>query len=201
VKFSTGEWWFADWIEPRCVPSGAAVNVDRRSLAFLTSGFRAAYLSLVSEPHQVSVMAEKFGRVPVFAGLDEAALGLLATRVRELKLAAGSLAVREGEPGNQFYAIDAGAVRVCKNFGRVDEVELARLGQGQSFGEMSIVEPLTRCATVQTVSETVLLRLSSLDFHELYKAMPAQYSVLLLNIARELSRRLRRLDGVFAALH
>jgi CRP-like cAMP-binding protein len=146
-------------------------------------------------------MTERLGRVPVFAGLDEDALGLLAARVRELKLAAGSLVVREGEPGNQFYAIDAGMVRVCKNLGRSDEVELARLGQGESFGEMSIVEPLTRSATVQTVGEAVLLRLSSLDFLELYKVTPGQHSVLLVNIARELSRRLRRLDAVFAAQH
>jgi CRP-like cAMP-binding protein len=139
--------------------------------------------------------------VPVFTGLNDAAFGLLAARVRELKLAAGSLVVREGEPGNHFYVIDSGTVRVCKNLGSADEVELARLGLGQSFGEMSIVEPVARSATVQTLSAVVLLRLSSLDFLELYQAMPAQYSLLLLNIARELSRRLRRLDAVFAAQH
>ncbi len=139
--------------------------------------------------------------MPVFTGLSEAALGLLAARVKELKLAAGALAVREGEPGNRFYVIDAGTVRVCKNFGRADEVELARLGLGQAFGEMSIVEPLVRSATVQALSEVVLLRLSSLDFLELYQTMPAEHSLLLLNIARELSRRLRRLDGVLAARH
>ncbi len=156
----------------------------------------------MSEPRQASVTVGSLEQTTVFAGLDDAAVGLLAARVKELELPPGSLVIREGDPGNQFYVIAAGAMRICKNFGRTDEVELARLGPGQSFGEMSIVEPLPRSATAQVTSEAVLLRLSSMDFHELYKVMPAQYGVLLLNIARELSRRLRRLeDRVFTARH
>ena len=93
-------------------------------------------------------MAERLGRVSVFAGLDEAALGLFVARVQELKVITGSVVVREGDSDHQFYAVDSGAIRICKNFGRPDEVELERLGPGQTFGEMSIVEPLTRSATV-----------------------------------------------------
>ncbi len=168
----------------------------------MTPGSGAVYPSAVSERRVTSPMVDRLGRVTVFAGLDEAALGLLAARVRELEVPAGSLVIREGEPGNQFYVVDAGAVRICKNFGRAKEVELARLGPGESFGEMSIVEPLPRSATAQAMSEAVLLRLSSLDFHALYKVMPAQHGVMLLNLARELSRRLRRLeDRVFTARH
>jgi CRP/FNR family transcriptional regulator, cyclic AMP receptor protein len=150
---------------------------------------------------QVAELVGRLGRVSVFAGLNEGAVGFLAGRVQELKLAAGTRVVREGEPGNQFYAIDTGTVRVCKNCGQANELELARLGQGETFGEMSIVEPAARSASVEAVTEVVLFRLSSLDFLKLYESMPAQYGVLLLNIARELSRRLRRLDAVFAAQH
>ena len=78
---------------------------------------------------------------------------------------------------------------------------LARLKAGDFFGEMCILETLPRVATVQAVAETRLFSISSLTFLKLYDAMPAQYGLLLLNLARDLSRRLRRLDEAFAARH
>ncbi|MBI3875106.1 MAG: cyclic nucleotide-binding protein, partial [Verrucomicrobia bacterium] len=64
-----------------------------------------------------------------------------------------------------------------------------------------ILETLPRVATVQAVTETHLLWMSSLAFLHLYERLPAQYGLLVLNIARDLSRRLRRLDERFAAKH
>jgi CRP-like cAMP-binding protein len=78
-------------------------------------------------------------------------------------------------------------------------VKIARLGAGDFFGEMCILETLPRAATVETVTESLLSSLSSINFYQFYQAMPEQYSILLLNIARDLSRRLRKLDDAFAA--
>jgi CRP-like cAMP-binding protein len=89
-------------------------------------------------------------------------------------------------------------VRVCKRFDRADEVELARLRAGNFFGEMCILETLPRAATVQAVPATRLYTLSSQTFYHLFKTMPDQYSLLLLNIARDLSRRLRHLDDLYS---
>jgi CRP-like cAMP-binding protein len=92
-------------------------------------------------------------------------------------------------------------VRVCKNFAQPGEVELVTLGPKSFFGEMCILEAMPRSATVQAVAASRLFSLPAGAFHHLYKAMPAQYCILLLNIARDLSRRLRRLDEMFAARH
>jgi CRP/FNR family transcriptional regulator, cyclic AMP receptor protein len=139
--------------------------------------------------------------VPIFAGLDDAALGLLWERVTESRAPAGTCIVREGEPGNRFYLIGPGLVRVCKDLGAPGETELAKLGPNDFFGEMCILETLPRCASVQAVLDTILYSLTSLTFFHLYETMPRQYSILVLNIARDLSRRLRRLDERFAAKH
>jgi CRP-like cAMP-binding protein len=64
---------------------------------------------------------------------------------------------------------------------------------------MCILETLPRAATVRAFEATSLDALSSMAFYELYRAMPEQYSILVLNIARDLSRRLRRLDEIYAA--
>ncbi|MBI4324882.1 MAG: cyclic nucleotide-binding domain-containing protein [Chloroflexi bacterium] len=139
--------------------------------------------------------------VPIFAGLDSQGLDLLLQRVEEMTVAAGDLVLREGELGNRFFLIGSGSVRVCKQSGQPEEVELARLGPRDFFGEMCILETLPRSATVQALAPSTLFSLPSTAFYHLYKARPEQYCILLLNIARDLSRRLRRLDEAFAARH
>ena len=139
--------------------------------------------------------------VPIFAGLDDDALDLLWQRASESQAPPGTVIVREGESGNRFYLIGQGAVRVCKKLGQPDEVELARFGPNDFFGEMCILETLPRCASVEALASTTLYSLTSLTFFHLYENLPRQYSILLLNIARDLSRRLRRVDEVFASKH
>jgi CRP/FNR family cyclic AMP-dependent transcriptional regulator len=139
--------------------------------------------------------------ISFLGGLNESALNLLAKAAQRMVVPAGTSIVREGEPGNQMFLIESGAVRVCKRLGQPDETELATLGPGAFFGEMCILETLPRCATVQATVETVVIRLSSLTYYHLYRTMPDQFGLLILNLARDLSRRIRRLDEVFASRH
>jgi CRP/FNR family cyclic AMP-dependent transcriptional regulator len=137
--------------------------------------------------------------VPIFAGLGEEALTLLFKRAEALKMGEGDLIVREGEVGSKFFLIKSGQVRVVKKVDTKDEVLLARLGARDFFGEMCILETLPRAASVQATEATELVTLPSTAFYHLYQARPDQYSILVLNIARDLSRRLRRLDDAYAA--
>jgi CRP/FNR family transcriptional regulator, cyclic AMP receptor protein len=139
--------------------------------------------------------------VPIFAGLNEAALTLLWDSAKEIKTPAGEVVVREGETGNRLFVVGEGQVRVCKQFGQPGEVELAKLAPGNFFGEMCILETLPRSATVQAITDATFYTLTSLSFYHLYEQMPAQHSILVLNIARDVSRRLRHLDEAFAARH
>src|SRR5262249_23565515 len=146
-------------------------------------------------------MESTLRKITIFAGLDDAALALLLGRARRTTVSAGGVIVREGEPGNPLYLIVSGAVRICQRFDQPDQVQLARLNRGDFFGEMCILETLPRAATVQAASDAALYALPSLAFYDLFQAKPEQYSILILNIARDVSRRLRRLDEIFAAQH
>jgi len=143
----------------------------------------------------------KLKAVPIFAGLNEQAVDYLWERVTETKVADGSVIIEEGQPGNRFFLVGEGSVRVCRHLGQPNEIELGRIGPGDFFGEMCILETLPRSATVQAVGDTTVYSLSSMAFYGLYKAMPDQYGILILNIARDLSRRLRELQGVLDARH
>ena len=144
---------------------------------------------------------EPLRHITIFAGLDEPALERLMSKALRLEVPAGRVVVREGESGNQFYLVMSGCARVVKGFGTEREVELAQIRTGDFFGEMCLLETLPRVATVQTVSAAKLLRLSAMAFLDLYETRPDQHSILILNLARDLSRRLRRLDEAFAARH
>ena len=139
--------------------------------------------------------------VSIFAGLDDSALDILLSKAEESFVPSGHVIVREGEEGNRFFLIESGMVRVCKHYEQPEEVEFAVLSDGDFFGEMCILETLPRAATVQALTDATLYSVSSMAFLQLYDTLPKQYGVLLLNIARDLSRRIRRLDEIFAARH
>ncbi len=68
----------------------------------------------------------------------------------------GEYIVREGEQGRDMFVIQSGRVRITKDVGD-GEVELATLGKGEFFGEMSLLESLARDADVVATGSARLL--------------------------------------------
>ena len=139
-------------------------------------------------------------RLPVMAGLDETALHFLGGMAAEESFVVGSAIVREGEPGDRVYFICEGRVRVVKDHGALEPVVLAEMGPGDYFGEMSLVESVARSASVVATEPARVFTLKSVNFYKLYRQQPDQYGIVVLNIARDLARRLRRLDEKFVAI-
>ena len=82
--------------------------------------------------------------------------GVSRSREAHLTVQTGDYVVREGDPGRDMYVIQSGRVRISRRLGG-EERELAVLGKGQFFGEMSLLESLPREADVQALEETELL--------------------------------------------
>lgn len=137
--------------------------------------------------------------VPLFNGLREHGFNLLIERVEHSRVAQGEFVVREGDVSNRFYLLLSGSVRILKHAGTEDETILADMGPGETFGEMCVLETLPRSASVLAIADTQLASLSSMDFHQLFLCYPDEHSVVVTNLARDLSRRLRHLDEVFSA--
>lgn len=78
----------------------------------------------------------------------------------ERTYADGEVIVREGEFSRDMFVIQSGEVQITKRVGE-REVELARLHQGDFFGEMSLLESLPRDATARSMGETALLVISA----------------------------------------
>ena len=86
--------------------------------------------------------------VPLFAEADESFLERLAGEFMERTFAAGETIAEEGEAGRTFIVIERGEVTVT-----VHGEEVARLGPGDSFGEMALIDKSARSATVKADTE------------------------------------------------
>jgi MFS family permease len=97
---------------------------------------------------------ERARALALFAPLDGVVLERLAAAFAPLRLAAGSVIIREGTPGERFYLIDHGEVSVLKN-----GAEVARLGPGDYFGEISLLKQVPTTATVVAHTDVEVLAL------------------------------------------
>ena len=133
----------------------------------------------------------------IFKDLDEGELARVAEVCHEQKFVSAKTIFKEGEPGNRMFFLSAGRVAVVKGQGGPQPVTLARFGPGEFFGEMSLVESVVRSASVVAEDAVTAYTLKGLDFHRLYQHLPMQYGIVMLNLARDLARRLRALDEKF----
>lgn len=136
--------------------------------------------------------------IPIFAGLKPDALQELADHSTEASFPPDALVFREGEPGSELFVIYRGRVEVIKHLGESRETTLAKLKPGDFFGEMAVIERVARSASVRAVKRTLLLSFRASQLHRLFINRPDQYAIVILNISRDLSRRLRALDENWA---
>jgi CRP-like cAMP-binding protein len=137
---------------------------------------------------------------PVFGGLSDASLDVLASMLVERRFEVGATVAAEGEPGRSMFIVHSGELVVSKlgDSGRV--IRIAHLAPGDFFGEMTLIEMQNRSATVVAEGATVLYELTARNLYTYYKADIHAYVMVLQNINRELCRRLRRADNRIAEL-
>lgn len=136
---------------------------------------------------------------PLFRGMDEATIDLLVSQLPVITAQPGQLLVREGELASELYVVLFGEVEVMKQGHDGADVCVAVLGSGDWFGEMAVLDVQPRSASIRTLAPTTLISMSTGDVDRLLRNRDmTQFAVLVSNIARELSRRLRVADGLIA---
>ncbi len=138
--------------------------------------------------------------IGLFGGLDEATLVEFVQRLPTVALEPGAVVFREGETGRELFIVLGGEMEILKAAKSERESRVAMLGPGDWFGEMSILDIMPRSATVRALAPSRLMRLSASDLDGLYRKDVKAYSIIILNIAREMSRRLRVADGILAEM-
>jgi CRP-like cAMP-binding protein len=138
--------------------------------------------------------------IGLFGALPEEVLVKLAQTLHVVEVTPGATLFKEGEDGRAMYVVLRGEVEVCKRSHKGTDARVALLGPGDWFGEMSIVDVQPRSASIRALAPASLLCVTTYDLDQLYRQDLKAYAIIVLNLARELSRRLRVADGVLADL-
>jgi len=138
--------------------------------------------------------------IGLFGALSDDVLAFLVDIITVVTPTVGETIFREGDEANAMYVVLSGEVEVTKKSRGGVDARVAVLGPSDWFGEMSIVDIQPRSATVRTLAPGRLIRVSASDLDALYRHDVRSYAIIVLNLARELSRRLRVADGILADL-
>ena len=103
--------------------------------------------------------------------LSDEQLDELASSCRERPYAPGETIIAQGEDGDELFIVQRGEVEVLLDADG-ESVEVARLGPGSFFGEMSLMTGQPRMATVRTQRETQVLVVSKAAFAKVLDASP-----------------------------
>lgn len=132
---------------------------------------------------------EVLRNIPIFGGIDDLTLHFLLSRADTVSVGESETFFSEGDIGTAFFVLLEGRVAVLK--GARAPLKLSELGEGDCFGEMALLAVAPRSATVRAVTPCVALRLDNRALLELYQRDLEQFTMVQMNLGREVARRLR----------
>lgn len=129
--------------------------------------------------------AHRLANIPLFGDLDSYDLGLIAARVRDVTVAAGLVIIEQGDMPSDVYVLEEGTVEISRN-GTV----VSTLGPGSVVGEIALVDPQRRTATVRATTDVRAIALSVEDLQVIVAEMPE----IAVDLGAMATRRLAELD-------
>jgi CRP/FNR family cyclic AMP-dependent transcriptional regulator len=146
--------------------------------------------------HPASVSTTLLRNVPLFAGLDETQLKVLARMMVRTSFGRNATIICAGDPTDSLFIVINGRLKVLMSDEQGREVILSLLGPGEFFGEMGLLDDSPRSASVVTQEPCELLSISKTDF----KRSLAENFDLSLMVMRGLVKRLREADRKISSL-
>ena len=139
--------------------------------------------------------------IGLFGGVADETLQRLCDNLPQVTAEVGEYIVREGDAARELFVVVGGELEVVKSSKTAGDVRVAMMGPGDWFGEMAVLDVQPRSASVRSVAPSLLLRMDA-DMVErlIYREDLKSYALFIMNIARELSRRLRVADGILAQM-
>jgi CRP-like cAMP-binding protein len=118
-------------------------------------------------PRHVPASVTELARVGLLSSLPGETIGKLADRMQREEVAAGTVLIREGEPGDRFFVLLSGIAAVSQS-GLGDR---SVLRAGEYFGEVALAMGVPRTATVIAMTPCVVASCDSATFDELVRPL------------------------------
>jgi CRP-like cAMP-binding protein len=125
----------------------------------------------------------------LFGGLLPAQIERILPLMEQESYEPGDDIIVEGTPNDKIRFILDGRVAVVKK-----GIILSEFGEGDAFGEMEVLDVMPSAATIKALATTTVMSISNRTLREIYKVDVKTFSLIIMNLARDLSRRLRRMD-------
>ena len=148
-------------------------RLERYGAALRHPALAKLYL-LRQKQQQSAALLTRLAQVELLRSLPPEEMEEVLLCVQPVQFAAGATIFHRGDAGDALYLIVSGQVAVLAN-GHAAEAEsalLARLSEGQSFGEMALLTGESRTATVTALTEVELLKIAKEHFDELLDCSP-----------------------------
>jgi CRP-like cAMP-binding protein len=141
------------------------------------------------------VNPESLQKYSLFGGLDAEQVELILPLMIQETFGPDELIITEGKPNDKIYFLIEGTVAVTKN-----NIALSRFGEGEEFGEIEVLDVMPSVASIKSISNVKVMSISNKALRDIYKIDVKIFSLIIMNLARDLSRRLRRMDEKLAAV-
>ncbi|MDR2029096.1 MAG: cyclic nucleotide-binding domain-containing protein [Treponema sp.] len=135
------------------------------------------------------VESSSLQKYSLFGGLLTDQIDQIRPLMEQESYESGADIIVEGTPNDKIRFILEGRVAVLKG-----DIILSEFGEGDAFGEMEVLDVMPSVATIRALSATRVMSISNRALREIYKTDAKSFSLMIMNLARDLSRRLRRMD-------
>jgi len=130
----------------------------------------------------------------IFQGLSDGELSQLAQICKMVSYPAGKTICKEGECGSEIFVLAEGSASVLARRTGKKRSKIGSVGQGEIFGEMSIIEDLPRVADLITDVDSKLVVIDRFELENLMNKNSHLGKLVMQNMAQGLSRKLRRCE-------
>lgn len=141
---------------------------------------------------------EQLQKSKLFTGLLPEELEMLAELTQQKRFSTGEVVFEQGEVGDSLYLLVEGTVEVLQKKPDGTEQLITELQAPEFFGEMSLIDKEYRSATIRAKTDAVLLCLTSENLHSFARVYKNGFTLVVINIARVLSARLRETNQKLA---
>jgi CRP-like cAMP-binding protein len=129
--------------------------------------------------------------MPIFGAISGDTLTFLLERANDVTAKKGDFFFRENDQGSSMFVLEEGRVVVLKSWGG-ETKDLAYLNRGDCFGEMALIDMGARSASIQATEDCTAIELSINSLHALFQHDLEQFTIIQMNMSREVCRRLRK---------
>jgi CRP/FNR family transcriptional regulator, cyclic AMP receptor protein len=135
----------------------------------------------------------------LFGGITEDQIQKIHQFFKMEEFNMGDFIEKEGETGDRIYFILEGSVEILKLIEQSGEMSrIFNFSEGDVFGEMELIDVQPCAASVRALEHTRVLTLSNKGLYQICKFDLKVFSLMILNLARDISRRLRKADKVMS---